>query len=187
MKQKFSVVSGTVKEAVQCPSPNFNERPIGEVVSLLVLHNISLPPRQFGGGYVERFFQNKLPVDEHPYFETIKDLTVSAHLFISREGQVTQFVNLDKRAWHAGRSEFLGREQCNDYAIGIELEGADDILYTEQQYLSLDALTSAICEAYPEITSERITGHSDIAPERKTDPGGAFDWARFRAGLSTEG
>lgn len=187
MKQKFSVVSGTVKEAVQCPSPNFNERPAGEVVSLLVLHNISLPPRQFGGGYVERFFQNQLPVDEHPYFETIKDLTVSAHLFISREGQVTQFVNLDKRAWHAGRSEFLGREECNDYAIGIELEGADDIPYTEQQYKALDVLTRSIRDAYPQITAERITGHSDIAPERKTDPGDAFDWVRFRTGLSTEG
>lgn len=184
MKQKFSIVSGVVENAVQCPSPNFNERPSEEQISLLVIHNISLPPGEFGGGYVERFFQNQLSASEHPYFEGIKDLAVSSHLFISREGGVTQFVNLDQRAWHAGRSEFDGRVECNDYSIGIELEGTDLLPYTDQQYGALEALSGAICEAYPQIAAERITGHEDIAPTRKTDPGPAFDWPRFRAGLT---
>jgi len=186
MKQKFSIESGVVGGALQVPSPNFNGRPENESVSLLVLHNISLPPAQFGGGYVERFFQNQLPVDDHPYFEEIKALQVSAHLFIARDGAVTQFVNLNARAWHAGLSQFDGRDQCNDFSIGIELEGTDDQPFTDTQYAVLVDLTKAIQLAYPEINSDRIAGHSDIAPGRKTDPGPCFDWPRFRKGIGQE-
>jgi len=186
MKQKFSIESGVVGGALQVPSPNFNVRPENESVSLLVLHNISLPPGQFGGGYVERFFQNQLPVDDHPYFEEIKDLQVSAHLFIARDGAVTQFVNLNSRAWHAGLSQFDGRDQCNDFSIGIELEGTDDQPFTDTQYAVLADLTQAIQLAYPEIKGDRIAGHSDIAPGRKTDPGPCFDWPRFRKGIGQE-
>lgn len=186
MKQKFSIESGVVNGAQQVPSPNFNERPENETVSLLVLHNISLPPGQFGGGYVERFFQNQLPVEVHPYFAEITELQVSAHLFIARDGAVTQFVNLNARAWHAGLSQFDGREQCNDFSIGIELEGCDDQPFTDSQYCVLAELTDAIQHAYPAITSDRIAGHSDIAPGRKTDPGPCFDWPRFRKGIGQE-
>lgn len=186
MKQKFSIDSGVVNGAVQVPSPNFNARPDDESVSLLVLHNISLPPGQFGGGYVERFFQNQLPVAEHPYFAEIKDLQVSAHLFVARDGAVTQFVNLNARAWHAGLSQFDGRDQCNDFSIGIELEGTDDQAFTDTQYAVLSELTQAIQQAYPAIKSDRIAGHSDIAPGRKTDPGPCFDWSRFHKGIETD-
>ncbi|MDI3323617.1 1,6-anhydro-N-acetylmuramyl-L-alanine amidase AmpD [Pontibacterium granulatum] len=186
MKQKFSIDSGVVYGALQVPSPNFNDRPESETVSLLVLHNISLPPGQFGGGYVERFFQNQLPVDEHPYFAEIQDLQVSAHLLIARDGAVTQFVNLNARAWHAGLSQFDGREQCNDFSIGIELEGTDDQPFTDTQYAVLAELTQAIQLAYPAVMSDRIAGHSDIAPGRKTDPGPCFDWQRFRNEIGQE-
>jgi len=183
METKFSVANGRVLGARWCPSPNFNQRPQATAVSLLVIHNISLPPGQFGGGYVERFFQNQLPVDEHEFFAEIKDLQVSAHLFITRQGQVTQFVNLNDRAWHAGQSSFGGVPDCNDYSIGIELEGTDTLAYTDLQYAALTALTQAIQSAYPEIELSRITGHEHIAPIRKTDPGPAFEWDRYRSGL----
>lgn len=162
-----------------CPSPNHNERPAGEI-SLLVIHNISLPPGQFGGPGVRQLFTNCLDPDEHPYYREIQGLEVSAHLLIDRQGTVTQFVPFDRRAWHAGRSCFDGRENCNDFSIGIELEGADEIAYTDAQYLMLARVTRALMEAYPAITPERICGHSHIAPGRKTDPGPAFDWDRFQ-------
>lgn len=180
----FTIQNGYVLEAIQCPSANFNQRPNDAQVSLLVVHNISLPPRKFGGGYVQAFFCNQLDAKEHPYFETIADLQVSAHLFIERDGQVTQFVSLEQRAWHAGRSSFQGQPECNDFSIGIELEGADDIAYTQEQYETLANLTESICRAYPNIRAERITGHSDIAPGRKTDPGDSFDWSYFRSKLT---
>ncbi|EAR59461.1 1,6-anhydro-N-acetylmuramyl-L-alanine amidase AmpD [Neptuniibacter caesariensis] len=161
------------------PSPNFNERPVDSDISLLVIHNISLPPKQYGGGYIQQFFQNKLPVDDHPFFSEIKNLKVSAHLLVERDGTVTQFVPLSKRAWHAGVSEYEGREACNDFSIGIELEGCDDDTFTEQQYRALVRLTREIRHQYPAITEERITGHSDIAPGRKTDPGPGFDWEKY--------
>ncbi|MFK8329661.1 1,6-anhydro-N-acetylmuramyl-L-alanine amidase AmpD [Pseudomonas sp. BJa5] len=170
-----------------CPSPNFNARPEGEVISLLVIHNISLPPAQFGTGKVQQFFQNRLDPNEHPYFEGIKHLTVSAHLFIERDGQVTQFVSCLDRAWHAGVSRFAGREGCNDFSIGIELEGTDELPFTDAQYQALQALTRQIQTAWPAIGVERIQGHSDIAPGRKTDPGPAFDWPRYRAALEDDG
>ena len=165
-----------------CPSPNFNQRPAGEI-SLLVIHNISLPPGQFGTGKVQAFFQNRLDAHEHPYFQSICHLTVSAHLFVERDGAVTQFVSLHDRAWHAGVSSFDGREGCNDFSIGIELEGTDDLPFTDAQYRALSALTRQLQAAFSAMTTERIQGHSDIAPGRKTDPGPAFDWTRYRAAL----
>lgn len=183
MDKKFSICGGVVEQAEQCASPNFNQRPCACPVSLLVIHNISLPPGEFGGGYVERFFQNQLPADAHPYFTEIAHLQVSAHLFVRRDGTVVQFVNLDDRAWHAGVSCFEGQENCNDFSIGIELEGTDLEPYSESQYTALAGLSRAIMEYYPEVTRERISGHSDIAPDRKTDPGPAFDWGLFRRRL----
>jgi AmpD protein len=165
-----------------CPSPNFNERPAGEV-SLLVIHNISLPPAQFKTGKVQAFFQNRLDTDEHPYFQGIADLRVSAHFLIERDGEVTQFVSCLDRAWHAGVSTFEGRETCNDFSLGIELEGTDDQPFTDAQYAALIRLTRQLQAAYPAITIARICGHSDIAPGRKTDPGPFFDWPRFKAAL----
>lgn len=176
--------TGRISQARWCPSPNFGPRPEGASISLLVVHNISLPPGQFGGNAIERFFCNQLDACEHPYFEAIAGMKVSSHLLIHRDGAPVQFVSLLDRAWHAGRSCFRGEEECNDFSIGIELEGADDIPYTDAQYQTLVDLSRLIMTAWPEITMERITGHSDIAPGRKTDPGPAFDWPRFRQMLA---
>jgi len=161
------------------PSPNYNSRPEASIVSLLVIHNISLPPGQFGTPYIEQFFQNELPWDEHPYFTSIKGFEVSAHFLIKQDGEVVQFVSCHDRAWHAGASSFCGEDNCNDYSIGIELEGTDTAPYTDAQYLALVALTTQLQTAFPEITTSRIKGHSDIAPGRKTDPGESFDWVRY--------
>ncbi|MCY1295816.1 1,6-anhydro-N-acetylmuramyl-L-alanine amidase AmpD [compost metagenome] len=168
-----------------CPSVNFNARPHGEV-SLLVIHNISLPPGQFGTGKVQEFFQNRLVADEHPYFTGIAEMRVSAHFLIERDGAVTQFVSCAERAWHAGVSRFGERENCNDFSVGIELEGTDELPFTEAQYATLVELTRQLRAVYPEIGLGRICGHSDIAPGRKTDPGPCFDWARFRAALQEQ-
>lgn len=173
--------TGRLPNARWCPSPNFGSRPEGADISLLVVHNISLPPGEFGGPHIERFFQNCLNPADHPYFETIADMQVSAHALIRRDGSILQFVSLLDRAWHAGRSCFDGQEECNDFSIGIELEGADDIPYTDNQYEVLASLAALISEAWPAVRRERIAGHSDIAPGRKTDPGEAFDWSRFLA------
>lgn len=177
--------SGWCAGIQHCPSPNFNQRPQGEV-SLLVIHNISLPPGQFGTGKVQAFFQNRLEATEHPYFAGIASMQVSAHFLIERDGLVTQFVSCNERAWHAGQSLFAGRENCNDFSLGIELEGTDDLPFTAAQYAALIALTRQLQAAYPAITLERICGHSDIAPGRKTDPGPAFDWAALRLGLQQD-
>ncbi|MBU0808680.1 MAG: 1,6-anhydro-N-acetylmuramyl-L-alanine amidase AmpD [Gammaproteobacteria bacterium] len=177
--------SGWCDGIQHCPSPNFNQRPLGEV-SLLVIHNISLPPGEFGTGKVQAFFQNRLDADEHPYFASIASLQVSAHFFIERDGAVTQFVSCNERAWHAGQSRFAERENCNDFSLGIELEGADDLPFTAAQYAALIALTQQLQAAYPAITLARICGHSDIAPGRKTDPGPAFDWQRMRLALQQD-
>lgn len=176
---EFCVKQGQLHGAKQIASPNFNQRPVGEEIRLIVIHNISLPPAQFGGGYIEQFFQNQLDPNIHPYFETIKDLQVSAHLLILRTGEVIQFVNFDDRAWHAGRSSYLAQKECNDYSIGIELEGADDCAFEEIQYQVLASVILAIEQAYP-LTHRHLTGHSDIAPIRKTDPGEYFDWQKLR-------
>lgn len=166
------------------PSPFHNERPNQTIVDLLVIHNISLPPGQFGTGKVEEFFTGKLNSEEHPFFEEIKDLQVSAHYFIDRTGSVIEFVDPDQRAWHAGVSSWHGRENCNDFSIGIELEGTDSQPYSDAQYFSLTQLVELLMTRYPAISAERIVGHCDIAPTRKTDPGESFDWQRFRELLS---
>lgn len=150
-----------------------------------MVHNISLPPGQFGGGYIEDFFSNCLDPEQHPYFSEIAQMQVSSHALIRRDGSVVQFVSLLDRAWHAGRSCFQGVEECNDFSIGIELEGTDDIPYTAEQYRSLAKLSTVVMSVWPDITSDRITGHSDIAPGRKTDPGPAFDWPAFRVSLQS--
>ncbi|WP_198402680.1 1,6-anhydro-N-acetylmuramyl-L-alanine amidase AmpD [Marinobacter salinus] len=173
--------TGRVPGLRWCPSPNFGPRPEGASISLLVVHNISLPPGQFGGAEIEDFFCNRLDCSAHPYFEAIAGMQVSAHILIKRDGSLTQFVSLLDRAWHAGRSCFQGDEECNDFSIGIELEGTDEIPYTDAQYRSLAWLSRLVMMAWPEITPERVTGHCDIAPGRKTDPGQAFDWGYFLA------
>ncbi len=168
-----------ITSAKWCPTANYNERPAADI-NMLVVHNISLPPEQFGGSYIEDFFCNKLDCTIHPYFETIKDLQVSAHLLIKRDGAVVQFVPFNKRAWHAGRSEFKGQVECNDFSIGIELEGSDHINYDKRQYEVLAQVTELLLQAYPAMNPERIVGHSDIAPGRKTDPGPSFDWPKYK-------
>ena len=174
---------GWLVNARKIPSPNHNDRPNSQDISLLVVHNISLPPEQFGNSYICDFFTNCLDVSADPYFEEIADLQVSSHLLIDREGRVTQFVPFHKRAWHAGQSCFEGVESCNDYAVGIELEGADNISYTNEQYESLIDVTRVLMAHYPTITKQRIVGHSEISPGRKTDPGPAFDWKRYLSDL----
>lgn len=169
------------------PSPNHDRRPAGSRVELLVIHNISLPPGEFGGPWIEQLFLNRLDPTAHPYFARIAHLRVSAHLLIRREGALVQFVPLSLRAWHAGASCFQGRERCNDFSIGIELEGADDIPYAPAQYQTLARVTRDLQRRYRRIDRERIVGHSDIAPERKTDPGPAFDWVGFWQLLDTAG
>lgn len=158
-------------------SPNADERPAGETVTLVVVHAISLPPGEFGGHGVEALFTNTLDPAEHPYYRNIDGLRVSAHFFVSRDGTVVQFVGCDRRAWHAGVSNWLGRERCNDFSVGIELEGCDERVFEDAQYVSLNALIAALGERYP---IRDVVAHSDIAPGRKTDPGPNFDWSRVR-------
>jgi len=177
------VVEGWLDGAVRRPSPNQDARPAPSDVSLLVIHGISLPPGEFGGPWIDALFDNRLDLTAHPYFAQLAGLAVSAHVLIRRDGAIVQYVPFEARAWHAGASCFAGRERCNDYSIGVELEGTDDQPYTDAQYDALATVAHAVMEAYPAITAERITGHSDIAPGRKTDPGPAFDWARFRASI----
>jgi AmpD protein len=161
-------------------SPNCDDRPTNTIIDLLVIHGISLPPGEFGGDFIEKLFTNSLDPKLHPYFQQIAQLKVSAHVLIRRTGELIQFVPFDKRAWHAGESSFAGRKTCNDFSIGIELEGTDTLPYETVQYSQLAALTRCIMAAYPAITQDRIVGHSDIAPGRKTDPGEAFDWELYR-------
>lgn len=175
----FQVVDGQLLGARQVPSPNFNQRPDNSEIQLIVVHNISLPPAQFGGGYIEQFFQNQLDWSVHPYFQTIEGMQVSAHLLILRTGEVIQFVNFNDRAWHAGRSTYLGKKECNDYSIGIELEGSDDLPFEPIQYEKLAEVVAELQLKYPKI-QQHLAGHSDIAPGRKTDPGPFFDWIKFR-------
>ena len=176
--------NGWYDNARHVPSPYFDTRPDAADVSLLVVHNISLPPGEFGGPYIEQFFTGKLNAAEHPFFKVIHQMGVSAHCLIRRDGEVVQFVSFFDRAWHAGQSSFAGRERCNDYSIGIELEGSDFVAYTEPQYQSLSQLTEALMLNFPEITSQRITGHQYIAALRKTDPGLVSDWRKFKEKLN---
>ncbi|HVC11591.1 MAG TPA: 1,6-anhydro-N-acetylmuramyl-L-alanine amidase AmpD [Burkholderiales bacterium] len=162
-------------------SPNCDDRPPGVAVSLLLLHSISLPPGEFAGDAVERFFTNRLDPSAHPYFREIADLRVSAHFFLRRSGELVQFVPVQRRAWHAGESAWRARARCNDYSIGIELEGTDNTTFSDAQYARLAALTRTLCVALP---IRDVAAHSDVAPQRKTDPGACFDWARFLAELA---
>lgn len=181
---KLDTNTGLVDGAKFVPSPNYDERAADCQIDLLVIHNISLPPGEFGGPYIEQLFTNCLNADDHPYFREIHQMEVSAHFLIRRNGEIIQFVPTTKRAWHAGKSEFCGRQACNNFSIGIELEGSDETPYADAQYEQLCELTAAIRRAYPDITPAHIVGHCDIAPDRKTDPGSAFDWVRYKNQLS---
>ena len=175
--------TGLLEPAVQCPSPNQDARPGGTDPSMIVVHGISLPPGEFGGPEIEALFTNRLDWDAHPYFGEIRGMEVSAHLLIRRDGTVIQFVSFAERAWHAGESCFRGHQRCNDFSIGVELEGEDETPYDDRQYPVLQAVIRALCIAYPGISPREVAGHSDIAPGRKTDPGPAFDWFRLYDGL----
>ncbi|WP_211167122.1 1,6-anhydro-N-acetylmuramyl-L-alanine amidase AmpD [Aromatoleum evansii] len=174
------LAGGWLEGAQHCPSPNCDARPAGNEVKLIVVHAISLPPDEFGGPGVEQLFTNALDPAEHPYYAAISPLRVSAHFFIRRDGRLMQFVPTDARAWHAGVSSWNGCERCNDFSIGIELEGCDTQPFEPAQYTRLAALLRVLCAHYP---VEAVTGHSDIAPGRKTDPGPCFDWQRLRLAL----
>lgn len=183
---EFCSESNTLKDIPYIPSPNQDDRPGEQAIDLLVIHSISLPPKQYGGPFVEQLFLNQLDPDYHPYFKTIEDLKVSSHLFIRRNGDVTQFVPFHKRAWHAGDSSFEGRDFCNDFSIGIELEGDEETPYTQEQYDSLVSCTVELFKHYP-LKLDRIVSHSDISPGRKTDPGPSFDWALYKGLLANHG
>ncbi len=172
--------TGLLRGVRRIDSPNFDARPPDSALDLIVVHGISLPPGMFGGPWIDQLFTNALPADAHPYFATVNAMRVSSHLLVRRGGEITQYVKFTDRAWHAGPSHYEGREACNDFSIGIELEGADTLPYEGLQYEALAAIVGALCAAYPGLSAQRIVGHSDIAPGRKTDPGPAFDWARAR-------
>jgi N-acetyl-anhydromuramoyl-L-alanine amidase len=171
---------GLLRDARQVASPNFDARPPGVKTDLIVVHGISLPPGEFGGPWIDHLFTNTLPADAHPYFAEIQGLRVSSHLVIARKGNVSQYVKFTDRAWHAGKSSYLGREACNDFSIGVELEGTDTEPYTLPQYLVLAKVVAALCAAYPSLSEQRVVGHSDVAPGRKTDPGPVFSWPLAR-------
>ncbi len=183
-KKHNSITNQWLKEALPCPSPNQDLRPADAEISLLVIHNISLPPDEFGGPWIQDLFLNRLDPAQHPYFAQIAQQQVSSHLLIRRDGELIQFVPLEHRAWHAGISCFQGQEHCNDFSIGIELEGSDNADFTEMQYQMLARVTRTIQTLYPAITNEHILGHSDIAPGRKTDPGPHFDWKKYLESIS---
>lgn len=184
---KVDVQTGRMEEAVQVPSPNFDERPEGARPELVVVHAISLPPGEFGGPWVDDLFTNRLDPGLHPYFREIADLRVSAHLLIGRDGRLVQYVPFHLRAWHAGASCWQGRERCNDFSIGIELEGCDEVPFEDVQYQRLAAAIAALRRAYPAIAPDAVAGHADIAPGRKTDPGPHFQWRRLWAALEAAG
>jgi AmpD protein len=177
---RIDVTTGLMVGVKQVLSPFFDARPPGVVPDLIVLHGISLPPGEFGGPWIARLFTGNLPASAHPSFRERAALRVSAHLLVRRDGEVVQFVSFNERAWHAGKSSWQGRDACNDYSIGIECEGADEIPYETAQYTTLHSLLPMLLVAYPDITSDRIVGHSDVAPGRKTDPGSSFEWSRVR-------
>lgn len=174
------IVDHRLTTARQVSSPNQSERPPAIAIDMLVIHNISLPPGEYGGHWIDALFCNRLDPGAHPYFADICHLRVSAHLLIDRAGRVTQYVPFDRKAWHAGQSCFQGQENCNAFSIGIELEGCDEEPFTAAQYAALIKVTKWLREAYPAIAPARVIGHSDIAPGRKTDPGPCFDWTYYR-------
>jgi N-acetyl-anhydromuramoyl-L-alanine amidase len=172
--------TGLVAGVQQVLSPHLDDRPIGATLDLVVIHGISLPPGEFGGPWIDRLFTGDLPPEAHPFFRTIAGGRVSAHTLIRRTGAIVQYVPFGQRAWHAGVSSYQGRTACNDFSVGLELEGTDDFPYTDAQYEQLAALIQALLREYPTLSRERIVGHSEVAPGRKTDPGAAFDWERLR-------
>jgi AmpD protein len=182
---RIDATGNRLLDARQVPSPNCDERPDVDDISLIVIHGISLPPGEYGGAWIDDLFTNRLDPGAHPYFPGIAHLRVSSHVLIRRDGGVVQYVPFRKRAWHAGESCYQGRNCCNDYSIGIELEGQDDEPYMPQQYDQLAAIIQVLARTFPRISSDRIRGHSDIAPGRKTDPGAAFDWLALNERLAT--
>lgn len=178
-------LSGLIEPSRWCESPNRDARPDGALPALIIVHGISLPPGNFGGSEIEQLFCNLLDWDAHPYFDEIRGVEVSSHLLIRRDGEVVQFVPFGARAWHAGESRFRNKHRCNDFSIGIELEGEDETPYEAAQYDALVATVRALCVAYPSLSVRCVAGHADISPGRKTDPGTAFDWQRLYDGLST--
>jgi len=181
---ELDVATGVVRGVRFIESPNCDERPAPSDISAILIHSISLPPGQYGGDAVEAFFCNRLDPSAHEYFAQICDMQVSAHFLICRDGTLSQFVSTHRRAWHAGESRMAGRTRVNDFSVGIELEGTDDTEFDDRQYATLVALTRCLMRAYPEILPERVLGHSDVAPGRKTDPGPGFDWARYRGAIT---
>jgi len=181
---KIDSATGLLTGVRQVLSPHCDARPAGTVAELLVVHGISLPPGEFGGPWIDRLFTGTLPPEAHPFLGELAGARLSAHALVRRDGAIVQYVPFGERAWHAGASQYRGRSTCNDFSVGVELEGTDDTPYTEAQYQQLAALAAALLAAYASLSAEHIVGHSDIAPGRKTDPGAAFDWPRFRALLS---
>jgi AmpD protein len=180
----MTIINGTLVSAKQVKSPHYDQRPEISDISLLVIHNISLPAGQYHNSNVEDFFKGNLDCSSHASFSDLLNVRVSAHCFIKRSGEVIQFVNFNDRAWHAGVSNFCDRDGCNDFSIGIELEGTDDSSYTDEQYAELVKTTQNLMLAYPDISTDNIRGHSDIAPGRKTDPGKSFDWKKYLSYLA---
>ncbi len=180
---RVDAASGRLLGARQVESPNCDDRPAGQAPELIVVHGISLPPGEFGGPWIDALFTNALPADDHPYFAAIAGLQVSAHVLVRRDGSAVQYVPFHRRAWHAGTSQWRGRERCNDFSIGIELEGTDATPYEPAQYEALARIAAELCGAYPALAPDAVVGHSDVAPGRKTDPGIAFDWPLLRARL----
>ena len=182
----IDLATGWLRAARRVESPNCDARPPGIRADLIVIHGISLPPGEFGGPWIDRLFTNSLPPEEHPYFAEVADRRVSAHLLIDRRGRITQYVPFQQRAWHAGDSSYAGRAACNDFSIGIELEGTDSTPYDDAQYVALARVICTLVEAYPDLRPARLAGHSDIAPGRKTDPGPSFDWPRLKTLIALE-
>jgi AmpD protein len=183
---QVDTATGRLRGVRQVLSAHHDARPAGLLPDLIIVHGISLPPGEYGGPWIDRLFTGGLPPDAHPYFAPIAALRVSAHLLVRRDGALAQYVPFHARAWHAGVSEYQGRAGCNDFSIGIELEGTDDSDYEPAQYQALSAAIRALLRAYPSLHRDRVVGHSDVAPGRKTDPGLSFDWARLRASVARD-
>lgn len=181
---QIDLATGLIAQVRQVLSPYFDARPPGTAVDLIVIHGISLPPGEFGGAFIDQLFTGNLDPEAHPFFRDAARLRVSSHVLIRRDGSFVQYVPFQARAWHAGQSQYEGRCACNNFSVGIELEGTDDLPYEDAQYDALTHLIRALLAAYPSLAAERVVGHSDIAPGRKTDPGNAFDWQRLRRGFS---
>jgi AmpD protein len=180
---RIDATTGRALRVRQVLTDHFDARPAGVVPDLIIVHGISLPPADFGGPWIDRLFTGSLPPEVHPFFAAMAIGRVSAHALIRRDGEIVQYVPFGERAWHAGRSEYQGRQACNDFSVGVELEGTDDTPYEAAQYESLAALIRALLATYSTLSADRIVGHSDVAPGRKTDPGASFDWARLRASI----